>query len=305
MKRLSFIALGIYAIALPSVALSAAPTCDCWQTEDQKLIFTNYKSVDFRSLSAYAGPVPPVIDDPNVAKTAPATSEFFQTPEWTGIFTIQGWEFQYPSVKLVNSKNNVYLQTAEDSSTYLTLRTQRNADFQSAAEFNTISDDYTAASLRILSRAHGDAGGCAGMFTFAADDDGTQHEQDIEILTHEAPGRVKYSTHPEEEASDWKRGSIEGTVPNVQTMGWIEYRMDWTEPTTTFYGNGLQNGQLAHEFPQVPSYLCFNARASGNEHWEKTMAVGGSAYMDIQLIEIAYNTSESEDAACASFCNLS
>lgn len=87
-------------------------------------------------------------------------------------------------------------------------------------------------------------------------------------------------------------------------MDWVEYRMDRTGPETTFYVNGVRNGWLAHEFPQVPSYLCFNARATGNQDWERTMAVGGSAYMDIQLIELAYNTSESEDATCTSLCNL-
>jgi beta-glucanase (GH16 family) len=103
-----------------------------------------------------------------------------------------------------------------------------------------------------------------------------QHESDIEILTTDSTGIVHYTTHPEDETHEDGGYPIAVTMPNgAQWTDFQDYRMDWTQPTTIFYVNGAQNGQLQHVLPQVSSYLCFNMWGQGNDHGRKVWPLAG------------------------------
>ncbi|KAK6081879.1 Beta-glucanase 4 [Seiridium cupressi] len=299
-------ALAAFAMLQTTWSSSLSPrACDCWKTKEDGLLFTNYKMIDFRSLTNYVGSVPSVLEDYDANADAQTTSDYFNSATWSDFFGLQTWGTDDTAVRMINSKNNVYLQQDTDSSTYLTLRTHRSADFQSAAEFDSNDDSFTSVSMRVRARVHGDAGACGGIFTFKAEEDHTQHESDIEILTYESSSTVQYTTHPEEETLEGEgEWNIATDMPNgAEWTDWHEYRMDWTEPTTTYYVDADQNGQLHHEVTQFPSNLCFNMWSQGNDEWEKTMSVGGTAYMDFQYIEVAYNTSAG-GASCTNICTL-
>ncbi|KAH6654151.1 concanavalin A-like lectin/glucanase domain-containing protein [Truncatella angustata] len=303
MFRLPFLAL---LVELASSSPLSRQACDCWQTKEDGLLFTDYNIFDFSSLAQYVYAEPNVLDDYEANRVAPVTSEYFESTDWTSFFKLQTWDFPDKPIRMINSQNNVYLQKDAEASTYLTLRTHRSQDFQSAAEFDTNDQTFTAASMRIRAKVQGDAGACAGFFVYKQGDDGTQHESDIEILTYNPTTTVHYTTHPEQETHQEEgRYTIEATLPfSVQWTNWQDYRMDWTQAQTTYYVDGAENGRLAHLESQVPSNLIFNMWSWGNEEWEKTMAVGGTAYLNLKQIELAYNTSSGGSASCTNICTL-
>jgi hypothetical protein len=308
MPRFSLVAHGLAGLGVISMALASPLTpraCDCWQTKDSALTFTNHKVLDFRSLSQYVSSVPATITTTDENTNAAVTSDYFNTAEWTDMFGIQSWTTRDTTVQMANSPNNVYVQQDSDSSTYLTLRTHRNSGFQSAAEIESVIDDYTAMSVRVVARTHGDGGACTGIFTYKADAAGAQHESDMEILTDKRDATIWYTTHPESENSGHTTGYVSPSLPGGGVWtDFHEYRLDWTQPTSTFYVNGTQNGQLAHSYAQIPSYLILNAWSQGNSEWEGTMDVGGAAYLDVKYIELAYNRSSTSSATCSSICSL-
>ncbi|KAH8198748.1 hypothetical protein TruAng_007068 [Truncatella angustata] len=277
-----------HSIALAALALSqtvfSTSSCDCWMTKDDGLLFTNYKGINFRSLAKYAGPVPALITGYNANARAGATSAYFKSSAWANFFSLQTWGITDTPVKMVNSPNNAFIQNNTDGSTYLTLRTYRTKNFQSAVEADSVTDDYTAVSLRYRSRVHGNVGACAGAFTYKANNDTgvlVEHESDLEILTSGPTNILHYTTHPEEEDHDNDGSfSIEATDRGKWT-NWQDHRLDWTQPKTTWYLNGKMNGELAHEDAQFPSSLIFNMWSTGSLGWEGTMPVGGSAYFDL------------------------
>ncbi|KAK9788044.1 putative GH16 domain-containing protein [Seiridium cardinale] len=300
-KQLNCIAFA----ALSLFQISFGDACNCWKTKENGLVFTNYKTLDFRSLAKYAGPVPPIINGYNANAQAKATSAYFKSSAWTKFFSLQTWGDTGSPVKMINSPNNAYIQKNTDGSTYLTLRTYRTKSFQSVVEADSVADDYTAASLRILSRVHGSPGACAGAFTYKSDDHtGVQHESDIEVLTQNSKNIIHYTTHPESENHDFDGTFSIAAKDSSGWNKWQEHRLDWTQPHSTWYLNGKQNGQLSHELAQVPSYLILNMWSRGDSDWEGTMAVGGSAYYDVQYIQVAYNTSTESSRACTSTCTL-
>ncbi|ETS73725.1 hypothetical protein PFICI_14671 [Pestalotiopsis fici W106-1] len=300
--------VALAAFALFQVTLSASlesRACDCWKTKEDGTLFTNYKTIDFRSLAKYAGPVPAVINDWNGNAQAGPTSAYFKSSTWTNFFGLQNWGDTTTPIKKINSLNNAYIQNNTDGTTYLTFRTYRTKKFQSIVEADSVADDYTAVSMRFRSRVHGNSGACAGGFTYKSYEDGVQHESDTEFLTNGPTNVIHYTTHPEEEDHDFD-GTF--TIEAPDSSRWTnfqEHRVDWTQPKTTWYLNGKQNGQLPHEDAQEPSYLIFNMWSEGNPEWEGTMAVGGSAYFDLQYIQVAYNTSTPRTRACTSTCTLS
>lgn len=79
-----------------------------------------------------------------------------------------------------------------DFPTYLTLRTVRLDDFQSAAEVENEQKNLKHASMRMRARVVGDEGAVAGFFTFFDDD----NESDIEILTDDPDAVIRYVAAP-------------------------------------------------------------------------------------------------------------
>ncbi|KAH9900598.1 concanavalin A-like lectin/glucanase domain-containing protein [Xylariomycetidae sp. FL2044] len=298
-------------VTLPELTTAAFPEtsdnhCDCYLTNaTSSNYFTTHKFFDFRSLSKYAG-VPGPIPDAYQSSKALATSDYFLDEDWTSYWGVQGWnnsvnyEAGDAHVLMVHSPNNIYIETNQDenpaSETFLTLRTLRLEDFQSAAEFESISQAYHFVSARMYARTVGSPGAVTAMFTYKDSGDPNElthvQEADLEIRTMDPPDTIQYTNQP----SYTSRGLNEPkatrnvTVPaGLDRNAWAYHRMDWNPDKTTWYINGENVASIDFQTPRDPSMVIFNTWSDGG-YWTGNMSVGTEAYMQVQWIELVYNS---------------
>ncbi|TGJ80317.1 hypothetical protein E0Z10_g8439 [Xylaria hypoxylon] len=280
--------------------------CDCYLTNDtSKNYFTTHNFFDFRALAQYAK-VPSPIADPYDSTNADETSNYFLNDNWTKVWGIQQWNNSDTvdsgdvPVLLVNSPNNIYIEKNEDenasSDTFLTMRTLRYKDYQSTAEFESISKAYHFLSVRMYARTIGAPGAITAMFTYRNDGGSTQlttvQESDLEIRTMDPKDKVQYTNQPSYNAAgyDIPKATRNATTPiQADWTQWSVHRMDWSPTDTTWYIDGRQVASIAFQVPRDPSQVIFNAWSDGGE-WSGNMSVGKDAYLQIQWIEIVYNS---------------
>ncbi|KAL2802367.1 concanavalin A-like lectin/glucanase domain-containing protein [Aspergillus granulosus] len=259
----------------------------------QEATYTNRIFHDFRSCNRCA----PAVEPANITTDAESAAALVQpgyltSDTFINDFGIQTWGTQVGvnnPIRKLNSNQNVYIQRdLEDSTSYLVLRAYRNADFISSAEIETKVHNIFHASIRIRARVRGDPGTCAGIFTYYDD----VNESDIEILTRDPTNHVRYTNQPGLDANG--NEIPEATVEAVMGGGavwtdWNDYRLDWTAELSSWY----LNGELAHTktygIPTQPSTFIMNMWGDGGV-WTGDMAVGAAAYLDIEWVEILYNT---------------
>ncbi|KAI1500452.1 concanavalin A-like lectin/glucanase domain-containing protein [Biscogniauxia marginata] len=282
--------------------------CDCYLTNGSSPnYFTTHKFFDFRSLSNYAN-VPAPIEDPYDSSEAFATSDYFLSDDWNDNWGIQTWnnseavESGDAPVSMVHSANNIYIEANTDddpsSDTFMTLRTLRLEDYQSSAEFESVSTAYHFLSVRMLARTVGAPGAITAMFTYKDSGDPTQlvhvQESDLEIRTRDPPDTIQYTNQPSYsiEGDDIPEATRNVTVPrDLDWTKWAVHRMDWTPTETTWYINGDEAASIAFQTPHDPSKIIFNAWSDGG-HWAGNMSVGSEAYLQIQWIEFVSNSTE-------------
>jgi hypothetical protein len=164
--------------------------------------FQYHRFWDFRQIAAETNrsyvSVPPTVNDTQDAGNEPVWNpEFFNTDSWNVDWSIQNWSKkatdEFP-VRMVNSPANLYILQDEagygdnqDAESYLTLRTTRLEDFQSAAEVENLQKNLMHVSMRMYGRVRGAKGAVAGFFTFADD----TNESDIEILTRDDTNMIR------------------------------------------------------------------------------------------------------------------
>lgn len=71
---------------------------------------------------------------------------------------------------------------------------------------------------------------------------------------------------------------------------WQEHRIDWLPTRSNWYLDGALHATNTYSVPRRPSYLVLNMWSDGGE-WSGDMDVGGSAELQIQWIEMVFNTS--------------
>ncbi|GAW19141.1 hypothetical protein ANO14919_086250 [Xylariales sp. No.14919] len=280
--------------------------CNCYLTNDtSKNYFTTHDFFDFRALSQYAKVSSPIAD-PYDSSDADETSNYFLNDHWTNAWGIQRWNNSDTvdsgdvPVLLVNSPNNIYIENNEDedasSETFLTMRTLRYKDYQSAAEFESISKAYHFLSVRMYARTIGAPGAVTAMFTYRDDGDSTKltsvQESDLEIRTMDPKDKVQYTNQPSYNAAgyDIPQSTRNATTPvQADWTQWSVHRMDWSPKNTTWYIDGRQVASIAFQVPRDPSQVIFNAWSDGGE-WSGNMTIGSEAYLQIQWIEIVYNS---------------
>ncbi|KAI3336878.1 glycoside hydrolase family 16 protein [Xylariaceae sp. AK1471] len=284
--------------------------CNCYFTNDSSAnYFTTHTFFDFRSLSKYAK-VPSPIADPYDSSDADVASNYFLAPDWANVWGIQRWnnsdsvESGDAPVLMVNSPNNVYIEENPDdnpsSDTFLTMRTLRYKNYQSSAEFESISQAYHYLSVRMYARTIGDPGAVTAMFTYKDSGDPTQltrvQESDLEIRTMDPHDKVQYTNQPSysSKGDDVPAATRNATTPiQADWTQWSVHRMDWSPKDTTWYIDGNNVASIAFQVPRDPSQIIFNAWSDGGV-WAGNMTVGGAAYLQIQWIEIVYNSTGNE-----------
>ncbi|KAL2852068.1 concanavalin A-like lectin/glucanase domain-containing protein [Aspergillus pseudoustus] len=207
-------------------------------------------------------------------------------------FGIQTWGTEVSKdspIRKLNSNGNVYIQRdADSSSAYLVLRAYRTDAFISSAEIESKLHNIFHASIRIRARVRGDPGTCAGIFTYHDD----ENESDIEILTRDPTDHVRYTNQPglDEDGNEIPGASVEAVMGGGAVWtAWNDYRLDWTPGLSSWY----LNGELAHTktygVPTEPSTFILNMWGDGGV-WTGDMEIGAAAYLDIEWVEVLYNT---------------
>jgi hypothetical protein len=175
---------------------------------------------------------------------------------------------------------------------HLTLRTSRLPTFQSAAEFDSVEQNFQFLSARFMARVIGSPGACAGMFTYLSNDDPQKvQEADIEILTSGPRNVVQYTNQPSVDAEG--NALPDATVNATQSRDWSEwnvYRLDWMPKKSSWYVNGVSAAEIEFQVPRDPAGLMVNMWGNGGD-WTGNMSTYDEAFLQLQWIELAYNTS--------------
>jgi beta-glucanase (GH16 family) len=184
--------------------------------------------------------------------------------------------------------------TSSDYTSYLTLRTSRLPSFQSAAEIDSNEKNFQYLSARFLARVIGSPGACAGMFTYLANDNSQLvQEADIEILTAGPRDMVQYTNQPSQDknGNPQAAATVNGTNPGLRDWTlWNTYRLDWMPKTSSWYVNGESVANISFQVPRDPSSLILNMWSDGGS-WTGNMSLYDEAYLQIQWMEVVYNTS--------------
>ncbi|KAI1849210.1 hypothetical protein JX265_008620 [Neoarthrinium moseri] len=332
--RKLWIALAVTSVILSTV-LAEFPTtsdakCNCYLTNTTtKNWFSRHKFFDFRNMSQYVN-VPGPAQNPSAASDAGVASSYFESADWTNFWSLQRWNNSLmmrgnsdvtgsdATVLMVNSPSNVYFENNKDtkaaSKTYMTMRTVRHQDFQSAAEFESGSGNYHYLSIRMLARTRGASGAITAMFTYrGAQSLQSVQEADLEVRTRDPSSSIQYTNQPSWNAN----GDIAGATKNITQPGkvnwndWQYHRMDWTPGSTNWFVNGQLVSTISFQAPRDPSQIIFNAWSDGGS-WSGNMSVGSEAYLQIQWIDVVYNNTDpaigfkptATNGKCGSICSI-
>ncbi|KAL2259949.1 hypothetical protein VTK26DRAFT_6196 [Humicola hyalothermophila] len=312
-------------LAATEPSLTDDSQCDCYLTNgNRSSYFTEHRFFDFRSLSEYAG-VPPIIRDPDATADADETSAFFTTPAWTDFWMLGSWNNSRGGVRsdatalMVNSPNNVYIEASSDpdpsSQTFLTLRTQRvTRDFQTAAEIESVSAKFKYLSLRARMRTRGAAGAVTAMFAYrGADTLAGVQESDLEVRTADPRTLVHYTNQPSytDDGDVIAQATRNATLPAGRAWSdWAVHRMDWTPRATTWFVDGVPVAQIDFQVPRDECNVILNAWGDGGG-WTGNMSAGDAAYLQVQWLEIVFNSTEPRDGGdgdgdrvCHAVCSI-
>lgn len=284
--------------------------CGCYLTNGSTgAYFTTHKFYDFRSMSEHINVPSASVSSPDAASQADTTNDYFNSAVWTDAWGIQQWNNSdglgddgVDRTLMVNSPANIYFEQNTDtnaqSDTYLTLRTARLDDFQTAAEFESAEQTFHYVSARMYARTTGASGAVTAMFTYrGSDDPNSIQEADLEIRTVDPPDVIQYTNQPSYSPSG---DAVDAATRNATVpVGWDEWavhRMDWSTESTMWYVDGVNVSQISFQTPRDPSYIIFNSWSDG-AFWSGNMSIGDEAYLQIQWIELVYNTTTGNETS--------
>ncbi|KAI1329476.1 concanavalin A-like lectin/glucanase domain-containing protein [Xylariaceae sp. FL0255] len=292
--------------APPAASTGSGASCDCWTaTSSSSAVFQNRSFFDFRDI---ANPyVPANITDKSSDADSGVTNSYFSSSDWTDTWSIQSWGNSGGDSAYYkqNSQNNVYISPNDGSSgstgsSYLTLRTTRNSAYQSIAEIDSVATNYNYLTMRMLARTTGSAGACTALFTYDGNTDPVQ-EADIEILTREPTDTINYTNQP----GGTDGATVDATLPGgAEWSDWLVLRYDWTPGSSEWYVNGELAATIDIQTPTAGLSVILNAWGDGGS-WTGVMPVGGQALLDVQWLDIAYNTTDDKNVhTCSSTCSI-
>lgn len=119
-------------------------------------------------------------------------------------------------------------------------------------------------------------------------------EADIEILTKDPDNYIHFTNQPSEsqEGLTYKNATANVSMP-VSWNDWNEYRYDWLPGLSAWYVNGESVANISFHAPDRPAQILINMWSNGGS-WTGNMSIGDVTYLQIQWIQIAYNTSDNK-----------
>ena len=278
------------------------PNCSCYAVptgKDSKTpsYFQFYRFYDFRNLDGL-DTAPPLCNSSTTVNHQPSWQpNLFESDAWTSDWGIQNWtkaaSNDFP-VPMNHSKANVYIGREKDVS-YLSLRTSRMDKYQTSAEIENHQKNLMHVSMRMYARVKGSTGAVAGFFTFFDD----SNESDIEILTNDPTDKIRYTNQPsvDKHGNEVAQASVgPNNLPHWDE--WQLHRIDWLPKNSYWYINNVQVAANTYSVPRKPSFLMLNMWSDGGE-WSGNMTVGKFAEMQIQWIDMTFNTSGPYEGAKA------
>lgn len=296
---------------------STVPACSCYQaTDSDGSLFLNHQFFDFRALAneSFASNLtaPNPINEDQDQGIEHITSPFFDRGLFGDYFVPASWTKNASDVApitMVNSQQNIYLtRDTPNSPVHLTLRTNRLSSFQSASDLETVETALLHASIRVRARVSGSRGACAGMFTYHSDD----QESDIEILTRDEYNVMRATNQPGvdsrgiviPEASTQVTISAANSDIDGSWAGWNEYQLDWLPGRSEWYINGVSKLNKTYGVPTEPSNFQIKMWSDGSA-WTGNMSIGGLATLDIEWIDMVYNTTkDTPGESCKTVCTV-
>jgi hypothetical protein len=322
----------IFPLLLISCASGASlhdnsPKCGCYTADsaDGPQYFLYHRFYDFRSLakspSQYTIP-PPLVTQPG-GNEITRDQDVLNSTGFTDDWDIQSWGKKATgdaTYDMWNSAQNVYISRYSDlisllqktdifspaaqtnasdlsstdpsETTYLTLRTSRQSTFQSVGEVENLQKNLLHASVRFFARVRGDTGAVAGLFTY---EDGSD-ESDVEILTRDNTTTVRYTNQPavDNKTGDEVPGASQTRHGLPSWTGWHVHRLDWNPTESLWFVDGELVADSTYSVPRKPSGVVVNMWSDGGE-WSGIMPVGDQAELQLQWIEVVFNTSGSRD----------
>jgi beta-glucanase (GH16 family) len=131
------------------------------------------------------------------------------------------------------------------------------------------------------------------MFTYRDSSDPAEvQEADIEILTRDPRNKIQYTNQPSDlpEVGEVLEATRNATIPGDRKWSdWAVHRLDWTSERSTWYVDGEEAANIEFQVPRDAASINFNAWGDGGS-WSGNMSVGGEASLQIQWIEVLYNT---------------
>jgi hypothetical protein len=305
-------------LAFTALAQTTVPDskCDCFLTNGTApTYFKSHGFWDFRSLSQYAVVNPPglklsVEESANADFTTPYLNYDSEFGQFWGAQTWGTTPSEDEESNLLpnqNSLNNLYIEKnrGHQSETYLAMRTARLDNFQTSAEFESI-EQLDHVSMRMHSMTTGTAGACTSIFTYRNEEGEVVEETDIEILTRDSPGTIRYTNQPSYNATidDVVPGASHAiSLPEGKTWEhWHTHRLDWTPGLTTWFVDGEKTFDMTFQVPTKPAQVVLNAWSNGDEGWTGEMTVGGRAYQYVQWIELLWGVVEGGE--CGRVCSV-
>ncbi|KAL3472069.1 concanavalin A-like lectin/glucanase domain-containing protein [Aspergillus californicus] len=255
-------------------------------------IFNDFRSLDTAGNLYNAEPANITNDEDSSA--ASVQTGFLTSDAFVNDWGIQTWGSpagKDTPVRKQYSNQNVYIARNEHTSaTQLVLRAYRNENFMCTAEIDSKVSDMFYASIRVRARVRGDPGACAGIFTYFDDD----NESDIEILTRDPTNHIRYTNQPglDEDGNEIPEASSDVVMDGAVWNDWNDHRLDWTPGLSSWYLNGKLAVTKTYGIPREPSSLLMNIWGDGGS-WSGNMTIGSAAYLEIQWIEVLFNTSAS------------
>ena len=147
-------------------------------------------------------------------------------------------------------------------------------------------------SARMLARIGGAPGAVASTFFYAND----QCETDMEIITNQDTSTFHATNQPSQVNGNEVPGATRAVniAPplNASWQDWNVWGIDWTASGVVWTFNGQAINTNTVNIPDEPMSFLMNVWSDGGS-WSGEMAVGATAWMDIQYFHLAYNASTS------------
>lgn len=156
--------------------------------------------------------------------------------------------------------------------------------------------DILHGSFRTVFKITGATGGSVGSFFWYHND---SSEIDIEIVTDGnsiVNNTINYTEHPSLYPNGQRIPNATLSVPFTDYTNFHAHRFDCTPQTATYYLDGIYMHHDHHNVPHYPGSLQLNLWADGNKFWSGIPSAT-DATMSVQLIDIYFNTSETDDGS--------